>query len=42
MAILYSFHLAEHRAERKLWDATLMDGLDDEERCTEDGRYHIH
>ena len=29
---------AEHLAERKLWDATLMDGLDPEERWTEDGR----
>jgi hypothetical protein len=25
-------------AERKLWDATLMDGLDPEEQWTEDGR----
>jgi hypothetical protein len=25
-------------AERKLWDATLMDGLDPDERWTEDGR----
>jgi hypothetical protein len=31
---------AEHLAERKLWDATLMDGLDPDERWTEDGRYH--
>jgi hypothetical protein len=29
---------AEHMAERKLWDATLMDGLDAEERWTDDGR----
>jgi predicted transcriptional regulator len=29
---------AEHLAERKQWDATLMDGLDPEERWTEDGR----
>jgi hypothetical protein len=29
---------AEHLAERKLWDATLMDGLDSDERWTEDGR----
>ena len=29
---------AEHLAERKLWDATLMDGLDPDERWTEDGR----
>ena len=29
---------AEHLAERKLWDATLMDGLDRDERWTEDGR----
>jgi hypothetical protein len=29
---------AEHLAERRLWDATLMDGLDPEERWTEDGR----
>ena len=29
---------AEHLAERKLWDSTLMDGLDSEERWTEDGR----
>jgi hypothetical protein len=29
---------AEHLAERQLWDATLMDGLDPEERWTEDGR----
>ncbi|HJT75617.1 MAG TPA: hypothetical protein VJ739_00280 [Gemmataceae bacterium] len=28
---------AEHLAERKLWDATLMDGLDPNERWTEDG-----
>jgi hypothetical protein len=28
---------AEIEAERKLWDATLMDGLDPEERWTEDG-----
>jgi len=25
-------------AERKLWDATLMDGLEPDERWTEDGR----
>lgn len=29
---------AEHLEERKLWDATLMDGLDPDERWTEDGR----
>jgi hypothetical protein len=29
---------AEHLAERQLWDATLMDGLDPAERWTEDGR----
>jgi hypothetical protein len=29
---------AEHLAERKLWDATLMDGLDPDERWMEDGR----
>lgn len=29
---------AEHLAERKEWDATLMDGLDPDERWTEDGR----
>lgn len=29
---------AEHLAERKLWDKTLMDGLDPDERWTEDGR----
>jgi predicted transcriptional regulator len=29
---------AEHLAERKLWDATLMDGLDADEHWTEDGR----
>jgi len=29
---------AEHLAERKQWDATLMDGLDSDERWTEDGR----
>lgn len=29
---------AELEAERKLWDATLMDGLDPDERWTEDGR----
>jgi hypothetical protein len=28
---------AEHLAERKLWDATLMDGLDPDEHWTEDG-----
>jgi hypothetical protein len=28
----------EHLAERKLWDATLMDGLDPDERWTKDGR----
>jgi hypothetical protein len=28
---------AEHLAERKLWDATLMDGLDHDEHWTEDG-----
>ena len=29
---------AEELAERQLWDATLLDGLDPEERWTEDGR----
>src|SRR5271169_3324833 len=29
---------AEHLAEQKQWDATLMDGLDPDERWTEDGR----
>jgi len=29
---------AEVEAERKLWDTTLMDGLDPGERWTEDGR----
>jgi hypothetical protein len=29
---------AELEAERRLWDATLMDGLDPDERWTEDGR----
>ena len=29
---------AEHLAERKLWDATLMDGLDPDEYWTEDSR----
>src|SRR2546423_13303484 len=29
---------AEHLAERKLWDATLMDGLAPNENWTEDGR----
>lgn len=29
---------AEELAERKLWDATLMDGLDPDERWSEDGR----
>ncbi len=29
---------AEELAERELWDATLMDGLDPDERWTEDGR----
>jgi hypothetical protein len=28
---------AEVEAERKLWDATLMDGLDPNERWTQDG-----
>jgi hypothetical protein len=28
----------EHAAEADLWDATLMDGLDPQERWTEDGR----
>jgi hypothetical protein len=28
---------AEHLAERRLWDATLMDGLDPHERWTDDG-----
>jgi hypothetical protein len=29
---------SEHLAERRQWDATLMDGLDPDERWTEDGR----
>ena len=29
---------AAHLAERKLWDATLLDGLDPDEQWTEDGR----
>ena len=29
---------AEELQERKLWDATLMDGLDADERWTDDGR----
>src|SRR5437588_6903232 len=29
---------AEHQAEREMWDATLMDGLDPGERWTDDGR----
>jgi hypothetical protein len=29
---------AEHLAERQQWDETLMDGLDADERWTEDGR----
>ena len=29
---------AEHLAERKQWDSTLMDGLDSDERWTGDGR----
>ncbi len=29
---------AEHQAEQKAWDATLMDGLDPAEHWTEDGR----
>jgi predicted transcriptional regulator len=29
---------AEHLAELREWDATLMDGLDPDERWTEDGR----
>src|SRR5207253_9801194 len=29
---------AEHLAERKLWDATLMDGLEPGEQWAEDGR----
>lgn len=29
---------AEHLAERKQWDATLMDGLDPNEHWTDDGR----
>jgi hypothetical protein len=29
---------ADELAERKLWEATLMDGLDPDERWTEDGR----
>ncbi len=28
---------AEELAERKLWETTLMDGLDPDERWTEDG-----
>src|SRR5215469_15855166 len=28
---------AEHLAERKQWDSTLMDGLDPDEQWTEDG-----
>jgi hypothetical protein len=28
---------AEHLAERKEWDATLMDGLESDERWTDDG-----
>jgi hypothetical protein len=27
----------EHLTERKLWDVTLMDGLDSDEHWTEDG-----
>jgi hypothetical protein len=29
---------AEELKERKLWEATLMDGLDPDERWAEDGR----
>jgi hypothetical protein len=29
---------AEHQAELKQWDATLMDGLDPDENWTDDGR----
>jgi hypothetical protein len=29
---------AKHLAERKSWDATLLDGMDAEERWTDDGR----
>src|SRR6266851_1046073 len=29
---------AEHLAERRQWDATLLDGLDPDERWTPDGR----
>lgn len=29
---------AEHLAERKAWDRTLMDGLDPDEHWTEEGR----
>jgi hypothetical protein len=29
---------SEHQAEQELWDATLMDGLDPDERWTEDGQ----
>jgi hypothetical protein len=29
---------AEHQAELKKWDATLMDGLDPDEKWTDDGR----
>jgi hypothetical protein len=32
---------AEHLAERELWDVTLMDGLDPDERWSEDGRCPI-
>jgi len=31
---------AEHLAELRAWDATLMDGLDPGERWTEDGHCH--
>jgi hypothetical protein len=31
---------AAHLAERKLWDATLLDGLNPDECWTEDGRCH--
>jgi predicted transcriptional regulator len=31
---------AEHQAELKEWDATLMDGLDPDEHWTDDGRCH--
>jgi hypothetical protein len=30
---------AEFESERKVWDATLMDGLDPNERWSEDGQF---